>query len=407
MRHLATVIENFKAHLLEPLSIYQPLCEDLNLPEHLKPYEPAIRVWLHYIYRSTMHGVTRRGYVLLMTKLLRLLFPVRTGTFTSIKYAVLNLGLLEHDKHYSIGQRSQGYKLSKRLKEATWHKLPFHDQRLIRLLSNHKAEQEAALLPVHQWLKSKLAEIDLDWRAFQKAKGHKAMMLDEIRQHDLWFGVDEFGYRVHTNITSLPRRKRRYLRHNGKSLREIDIKCSQPLFLALLIKENNNNTRTSPPLYTIYDVPEHIKSDTRLYNDAEMFIQLCEEGTLYDWLLERWEKQISRKQFKRRFFSMLFHWQENETFKAFARLFPSVANFIRHAKAKNYKDLPQLLQRRESEFIIGTVCRRIRQERPETFLLTIHDSILTEYDTTDYVAMIIRDEFDKLGLRPSLSVVPY
>ena len=64
--------------------------------------------------------------------------------------------------------------------------------------------------------------------------------------------------------------------------------------------------------------------------------------------------------------------------------------------------LAELAQRNEADFVIFKVCDRIRKENPKCFIATIHDSILMVAESVDFVLGIMRDEFEKLGVRPRL-----
>lgn len=54
--------------------------------------------------------------------------------------------------------------------------------------------------------------------------------------------------------------------------------------------------------------------------------------------------------------------------------------------------------------MIFTVCERIRRERPDCWLTTIHDSVLCLPEDGEYVRNVMADEFEKLGIKPTLEV---
>ena len=97
----------------------------------------------------------------------------------------------------------------------------------------------------------------------------------------------------------------------------------------------------------------------------------------------------------------------------FDREFPRIAEFIRRQKVgkrsdqnpKPWNKLAELAQRKEAEFVISTVCDRIRKENPKCWVTTIHDSILTVPDSLEFVMGVMRDEFAKLGVEPKLEAV--
>ena len=91
----------------------------------------------------------------------------------------------------------------------------------------------------------------------------------------------------------------------------------------------------------------------------------------------------------------------------FKREFPEVWQFIEGVKKKDYKKLARLLQRTEAQFMIYTVCERIRRESPDTFVATIHDSILHLPRDSEYIRAVLEGEFAKWGLKPRLEIKNY
>ena len=94
----------------------------------------------------------------------------------------------------------------------------------------------------------------------------------------------------------------------------------------------------------------------------------------------------------------------------FDNLFPEMAEFIRQEKKgertkddeKPHGKFAIKAQYEESRFIVYSVCDRIRRERPDCWISTVHDSILTPPNNVEYVLSIMRDEFVRLGVSPRL-----
>jgi hypothetical protein len=84
--------------------------------------------------------------------------------------------------------------------------------------------------------------------------------------------------------------------------------------------------------------------------------------------------------------------------------FPTVLEHITRLKQDDPRNAPLALQRAESEFVIGTVCKRILKESPGTPLWTIHDSIMTPQSSGDFVRQVMEEEFSKLGIHPRLRI---
>src|SRR5690349_17680546 len=77
--------------------------------------------------------------------------------------------------------------------------------------------------------------------------------------------------------------------------------------------------------------------------------------------------------------------------RAFFAEFPTLFTHITKLKAKDPRNAPLALQRTESRFVIGTVCKRIVQESPDTPLLTIHDSVMTTPAHAAFVERVMRE----------------
>jgi hypothetical protein len=81
--------------------------------------------------------------------------------------------------------------------------------------------------------------------------------------------------------------------------------------------------------------------------------------------------------------------QSKRDFKAH---FPNVYEVFRLIKVKNHRALAHLLQRIESNIMIGAVASRIAKERPNLPFFTIHDSVAITEGNEKYVAEIVKGE---------------
>ena len=148
-----------------------------------------------------------------------------------------------------------------------------------------------------------------------------------------------------------------------------------------------------------------------LPHDVLEFIDLCEQGILYDDLMRRLGIPARRRKgFKRLFFSQVFFGPNKPTGRLrdlFARDFPTVRQAINELKRKDYRQLAYLLQAHESKIMIDIICRRLLEESPGTFVATIHDSILTTPDRAEEVRAIMVREFQRFGLRPTIRTEAY
>ncbi len=146
-------------------------------------------------------------------------------------------------------------------------------------------------------------------------------------------------------------------------------------------------------------------------DDVKEFIELCEQGILYDDLMRRLNIPPRRRDsFKRLFYCQVFFGKIKTTGRVrelFARDFPTVYKAINDLKRKDHRQLAYLLQAHESKIMIDIICRRILDELPGTFIATIHDSIMTTPDKADEVKTIMVSEFQKFGLHPMIRLETY
>jgi predicted nucleic acid-binding Zn ribbon protein len=77
---------------------------------------------------------------------------------------------------------------------------------------------------------------------------------------------------------------------------------------------------------------------------------------------------------------------------------------IRQLKRGDYRRLAHFAQRIESRFMFGRVVPRLTELRPDLFVATIHDSILTTAGDAEFVRQVMLDEFARLGLKPQVKV---
>ena len=209
-----------------------------------------------------------------------------------------------------------------------------------------------------------------------------AEALDLIqRQAWYWESGDKFGYRVFHNVSGLKRELRRFLRVHGQPLVEIDIKGSQLLFLALEMK--------------------------RRHLPCGDFLERC-QGDVYQYVADHartTRAKVKQANTQRALFAPNDHrCQRSRIKRAFDRLFPEVAGYIQECKDGDHRELAKQLQRAESGFMLRTVCNRLRLERPDLFVVTIHDSILCLPNDAEYIRGVMLDEFGKHGVQPRLEI---
>ena len=72
------------------------------------------------------------------------------------------------------------------------------------------------------------------------------------------------------------------------------------------------------------------------------------------------------------------------------------------AEAGQYQRSSRMMQKVEAHFVYDRICSRIEAERPQVFLGTIHDALVTTPDQAGYVRRVMIEEFAKVGVTPTI-----
>lgn len=183
--------------------------------------------------------------------------------------------------------------------------------------------------------------------------------IESINNKHIFYHFDNYG-RLHTNFTIL----KSFIRKNcltidGEETCEIDIKNSQPRFLAKLIQDSQTNW---------------VNRD-----EFELFKRLTIAGNFYQYLMQG-TNQKERRFIKESTYKVLFgHNRSNsKSDKMFINFFPTIHNFIKLYKKEwsNHKILAHDLQRAESNLIFNKVVKKIMLLYPDIKIVTVHDSLI-------------------------------
>jgi hypothetical protein len=250
------------------------------------------------------------------------------------------------------------------------------------------------------------------------------------------------GYRrFHSTFTALPKENRRQIRLSGQKVVETDVSNSQAICLGLLAEEQlegrTQQRQSRPELnHMLHSARSpHLRSGKKA--SVRRFIEYCEQGQLYELLLEKAnaakhrlydfvfdprgfhtrDKQTGRPipnralcrvdvkcQFVRMIFCELWKMQKMPLFRIFETEFPAVADYVKLAKSEAYtglptktayKELARNCQHLESSLMIDHVARDLSQRFP---IITIHDSILSPEANASEVVSEIRRRFGEMGV---------
>jgi len=356
----------------------------------------------------------------------------------AVRQAALRAGYVDRDRSYRAGDHSQAY----------WILPPYDRVRLLRreitnsgLRHNIRKWREARRRETWQRIQRNETPVDAAvcehlWRNLQRVWVDTALnsgnglppvhqvAVEHIREGELWFTVDDYG-RIHTNLTNLPKTLRRYLAVDGNSLTNVDISESQPLFMGLALSKSNSTPEAAWKGATSSEgrqgTPFHMMDNTmmdknpqlggeidrgRLPSDLRRYLQLCEARGLYQSVADRLGR--TREEAKRGIMVVFFDKpsHRNAVSAVLDGMFPTVMEAVRWFKREDYRRLAHFAQRIESAFMFGLVIPRVMELRPDLFVATIHDSILTTAGDAESVRQVMRDAFARVGLSPQVRVEP-
>lgn len=437
------------------------------LPEELQRYADYANYMQHRIIvgRSLwfLDSASSEAFTLLKYDYLAKIIPVRV--LSLLRGAMVDCGLIECDGIYSKGRKSFGYRLANEFAQRTPLRIVCQSKAISDKIKGHRRQEYKSYTKIYRYLFRWLTRVEIDMASvFQLLEritipDGEVMTAAEIKQLSLFasriiadkeftLSVCNYG-RVHTNLTRLLSELRCTLRIQGETLVNIDIANSQPLFLGLVIKKalakegspvSGRQLCPCPPAScpTPYMTCAEGKTGSELLgnaatydppqlselvafptvrdpseddippadHDLDHYLWLCENGTLYDELMERIEWRGSRAEFKaKEWFKFLYgqnRWQ-SKLRDVFESDFPTIWNFIANYKReRGYEELSRQMQRDESRLMINTICERLMNEHPSVPVLPIHDSIMTTPQHVGTVKQVMLEEFAKIGVKPTL-----
>lgn len=443
-------------------AVYVPVNLDYKKEFPVNPFRYLYVLHKIYVERIIQRKTIKDGYANLNMQILQKILHWRDTK--RIITELINRGFIECDDHFIQGSKSRGYRLTEKYRVKT-HRVLCSDNIMNRRILKYRESLNKLYPARYQKLKDMLECIEIDYdngskfienycteetyreKRDCKKSSHKNYLKEFtfedwkiIYQHsidsihhkdDLFFVKDETGYRLHTNITNLPKELRKFLRYKGEKLVNLDISNSQPFMLSLILLQsfnnsalynlqnssfslnhilnnfNKDNTSYSTPLTFLNNVSY---SNVGMPEDVMKYINLTSSGQLYEYLMPEFENG-DRQVLKFKLFWKVFYRDSNnkkreyKEEKIFKKYFPNVMEFIKQIKANNYKDLPIAMQRIESEIILERIAMRIINENPSCYFLTIHDSLLTNESSVEYVEGVMKDEFKKFcGIVPNIKI---
>ncbi len=249
--------------------------------------------------------------------------------------------------------------------------------------------------------------------------------INSIALGDYKVSIDTNVHRLHSVITNLQKIYRRFLNYNSAPLVNIDISNSQPYLLCLLLNplfwDKNSeislnigmlpqNVQEKFTEVHLEEIKTYVTSLDWRNESLNNYVQKASEGGVYEFMLQVINRNLNttlvRDDIKVMILTTLF--SKNRFMpkckQYFRRNFPSIYDLISLTKKNDHTALSCLLQSIESEIILHRCCKRIWEEgNQQVPVFTIHDSICTTSDYTDFVSSIMQQILtESIGLSPNL-----
>ncbi|WP_396192534.1 DUF1542 domain-containing protein [Flavobacterium sp.] len=286
-------------------------------------------------------------------------------------------------------------------------------------------------------------------KALDKVKTIISKAKEQVQNFDCDLPTfSEKGGRMFTSLTALMSLTRHFIEHNNENLVYFDIKNSQPFHFIHFLNPTfwNKTTKHSDIILNnlnnvIYDYVCNHKSYTttimslkdafkkglsttnkgitRISDTRQKYAHLVSKGKLYKFISDKFKMKFvdkhgvdpfrDEKSTKKELIQMLYsndknkHSKANTYFKEFRKLFPLESQIITLLKSRYYKDFSVLLQKVESEILLGFVCKRIYNLNPSIPLYTIHDGIMTSLQYEEVLNNTIQEVYkEAMGVKPEL-----
>ena len=354
-----------------------------------------------------------------------------------------NCKIIEEDKNYIVGKKSRGIRFTnnyqtpiKPIKVTDWALIKnivylrkhydFSATMKLSFLKKNFEKLNVDISGAKEFLDSQYLEDIKEKKEFPHLAYNSRLLpiLKLYLKDDILFFVDNTSGRLHTNLTQLKTKLRKFVRYDGKVLYSIDLTNSQPFLLQSLLEaelfiknkmeEKINSVSPSEDISLIKKLI--IRNSNK--EDVQLFRKIVSSGEFYEKFseilksageLENEPNKDMRSFVKDITFSSIFSKNTsaryNKAIVLFKKTFPTVYKIISKIKKERHATLAIILQRLESELFLQKCCKIIYEERPDIPIFTLHDSIITTKENIEYVKSIIEKVLlEHINAKPHLKV---
>ena len=444
----------------KPIILHLPELMVTRLDECLKVKPPNFkynRIYFYYIIHYVVIKKSKRKnkgednkYIFINLKKLKNVTVSNIDRYINL---LKKYDILISDNSYEPGVKSLKYKLNEKFINKVFElDIPKDSKLSKRLLKKQRLEKSnyCKLDPHLRIMQKEFMKLNFNYGGAykwieQNAKPEQKLsyrtVLNQIEDKRFrYFKRNKTNKRLDTNLTNLLTELRPFIIGDYVS---IDLKNSQPFILGILIdnilkskkvlKYNKEIIKdTYPPIcyylslskvsqtfgiIALKRILKFSKNNEILINDTYYdFLNVTKKGTLYEFIIENYHKEIKRKETKKMMFEVLFSrnkYYKNgklkipfiQNKKIFASLFPLVSKVVEILKIKTYSDLPIYMQRMESFIFIDRISKELVNS--DIVPLTIHDSVIVKAKDQVKTIEIMNNVFMKqIGVIPSFNIEP-
>lgn len=448
--------------------IYIPNNLDINklLDKNQIKYKPElILLFIYYIQRKHIYdsgALTRKGLVYIHTDEFKSLY----SNYKPILNWLIDAGVILAYNSYSETLYPRSYRLSDKYISSIPKRIKVESSIIVNKLTSLYAPKSVTIKK-YKWLFNNFrnSNFEINFKKvdavienlynedLQKTSNLTAAMrrweryvkTDAFIRKEIWFSVDPFGYRLHTNFTNIHKKIRELITIDRVQLGEIDISCSQPFFLLPILKGTWSKiyrTKEYSEDYLLFNqlilegklydyfiaeykaingensLVEYVESNLRLRG----FNQLRVSGTSMfgkrgyraspnlskPWIPDDLRGKKEKDIIKTMIFNVLYgkHTNSKGPKRTFNKLFPVIWELIGEIKANgDKKQLVRLLQRKESDIILNKVCKKLGALKRKTPVFTIHDCVISTLENLGLVKEVMEEIILKeTGNAPTLNV---
>jgi hypothetical protein len=366
-----------------------------------------------------VRGLSADDWSPLAVQFVRKFIPIRA--WPRVRERLVRSEVLEWDRRYRLpagGRRGKayGFRVGSRWRDQPIAAYELRNPELLDNITHYRARQRAEVTdPVHVGLRAWADRLEV----LPDAPAGDPV-LDAVATGDHWFSVCEQG-RVHTPATTLSRPFRRHVRLAGRELVAVDVCCSQPTLLAVVLSRGLPVCRfpdARPSLFQtrggrgrgkafVVQCSEWCQSEVQAGGDD--FLADCLRGILYDRMARVWGRP--REEVKRDVLRVLYGTPNNfdpQLAAGFAATYPTTWATVLSLSRYLHRDgwtLAGTMQAVESGLMIHGAAARFLREHPETPVLTVHDSLLVPHEAAEAARAIIQGEWvRRFGLEPTVKV---